>query len=252
MPYTVTPRKGIVHIFNYEKYERGANTRTGSATDVENLQKVFSSKLGFAVNIHNDLTKHETEERLRDITQAEKTAGLHIAVILAHGLNGQIRCTDGAIVPTDSFVSAFASNAALAGHPKIIIFQACRTPTREPSAAATAAPSRLNVRIDQVESDAEICSDMAIEVDHHRDVLVGFSTVCHYESFRHITTGSFFIQYLCEALHADVLDMSDVQHYVTNKLSGESMPEGYRQVSIWKSTLAKRLVLPCFKSGTSD
>ena len=170
---------------------------------------------------------------------------------MAHGRNGQIVCSDGSIVPTDSFVGAFASNSVLAGNPKIALFQACRKPLPH-NETATGNTSRSNVRIDKVEADA-ICSDVdVIEVSHHRDVLVGFSTVCDYPSFRDTEEGSFFIQYICEAVRADILDMGDVQHYVIDKLSGESMPDGFRQVSIWKSTLAKRLVLPCFKSGTSD
>ncbi|CAD5125939.1 DgyrCDS14119 [Dimorphilus gyrociliatus] len=203
----------IVSNTHFEKKEI-LRDRTGSHWDCRNISEIFTT-LGYDVEIWNNCTKPEFEQKLRKEINSttHEIANSFFFVVLSHGDENGFYLKDGN--PNNNRSSGFYefsqierkfSNencVGLSGKPKIFIYQAC-----------------------QGNRKVSCSEDQRDEIDffHHpeSDILVAFSTVKGYVSWRSPTHGERMeineksvitgnLVYLMQNLDADILLLATCQ-----------------------------------------
>uniref|UniRef100_A0A3P8TED0 Caspase-3 n=2 Tax=Amphiprion percula TaxID=161767 RepID=A0A3P8TED0_AMPPE len=230
------PCIGICLIINNKNFHRstGMNTRNGTDVDAACLAKTFSS-LGYQVRVTNDQTVSEME-RLMSLASAEDHSqkASFVCVLLSHGDEGVIYGTDGC-EKLDTMISYFKGNRCrtLVGKPKLFFIQACRGSTLDDGALleADAVPEQTSEKI-PVEADC----------------LYAYSAAPGYYSWRNTSSGSWFIQSLCEVLQefSGKLELMQLMTRVNHKValnfeSASTIPgfSGKKQIPCIVSMLTK-------------
>ncbi|XP_043934182.1 caspase-8-like isoform X2 [Protopterus annectens] len=183
---------GYCIIINNRNFHDETKIRRGAEADLVSLQKVFK-KLHFTVECHNDLTADKIRMAVKSYqNDIHKRRDCFICCILSHGDKGTVYGVDGKRVPIRDITSCFTGQQcpSLIGKPKIFFIQACQGEKTQ-----YGVPLETDfLDVDLVETDAAPVIDSVAE---WADFLIGMSTMEDYESFRHRSKGSLYIQALC-------------------------------------------------------
>nr|CAD7446862.1 unnamed protein product [Timema bartmani] len=185
-------RRGKAVIFNHDEFEL-KETRLGSHVDVENLNHVFSG-LGFQVEIHNNLEFVEIKGIISDLAMEDHSdADCLLVTVLTHGMdNGYLHSKDS-VYNVEKLWMPFTAEKCqtLAGKPKIFIIQACRGQELDSGVKL------VERRMSRTQTDS---STGNYKIPTFADILIAFSSVDGFYSFRNPEEGTWFIRCLCAEL----------------------------------------------------
>uniref|UniRef100_A0A8C4IGA5 Caspase-8 n=1 Tax=Dicentrarchus labrax TaxID=13489 RepID=A0A8C4IGA5_DICLA len=243
--------RGMCVIFNNEDFPgTSLNYRGGSQRDEKTLHQVFE-KLGFTVVVHNNLT---AESMRRELEKLGKKNFLDddalVVCMLSHGNKGSVYGTDAQQVFLQDVTKPFTSGQAptLAGKPKLFFIQACQGSLYQRGYV----PCPPRPRQEEEDRESRLEEDAGPvhgeTVPHDADFLLGMATVPECKSFRNTSTGSIYIQQLCQELlrSAESSERDDDILTVLTRVNREvSKGEylNYKQMPEPKYTLTKKLVL---------
>ena len=234
---------GIALIINNESFHPNTGemeelaVREGSERDVKALETLFEA-LSFNVMTERNKGRQEILEILDHISLEDHSAyNCFVLWLLSHGKDGHIYGADGETVPIES-VRDFFSNArcpTLRGKPKLIFIQACRG-SQEEKGVVVDSPTSVN------EQPTASATNDKITIADHADILMAYSTVSGYLSYRNEYDGSRFVQCIVEVFrefagHEDLLSML----IMVNKKISEMGNKGSKQVPAPTTTLTRKL-----------
>ncbi|XP_071348720.1 caspase-8 [Trachinotus anak] len=244
--------RGWCVVINNEDFSESErlNNRGGTQEDAKVLKSVFT-RLGFTVEIHNNLTADGIRRQLRELgTKNFMTHDALVVCVLSHGEKGCVFGTDEKPVLLRELTQPFTSKNAstLAGKPKLFFIQACQGDGyQEGSVPCPPRPreEEEEVRQSRLEEDAGRVNGEKVAWD--ADFLLGMATVPECKSFRNTSTGSIYIQELCRQLirSAQSLERDDILTVLTRVNREVSKGEylTHKQMPEPKYTLTKKLVL---------
>ncbi|CAH0555779.1 unnamed protein product [Brassicogethes aeneus] len=203
-------KRGKVLIINNIAF-KGKHERKGAEQDSTRLTKLFT-KLKFNVTAKKDLKRSGMESELKKFAAdtSLKSHNMMICVVMSHGTNmkdsngtiTQISGIDDELLWVNDILKIFADekHKHLVGKPKIFIFQCCRGDDELVHTDAT--PFRPTAR-------------------SYSDMLIAYSTLPGFVSYRDPVEGSWYIQKLCEVieLHGHSLDIEDILKIVDEEIS---------------------------------
>lgn len=235
-------RRGIAVIINNVLFVNGMPERQGSEKDAYCMETTFK-KLGFRVIIRHNKSVKSMKELFYDLSITDhRDNDCFVCVILTHGEDDDIIFgTDGKI-PVEDLLAYFLPDKcpSLSGKPKLFFIQACRgTKMDEGKEVHDAMPSFYS-------KSAVKHSKIPIWAD----VLIAYSTVSGYYSWRNCLTGSWFIQSIShvftnEATEKELMEMlTKVNYKVANEFESRTeFPKNNRmkQVPCIMSMLTKQL-----------
>lgn len=178
-------RRGIALIINNEEFHQstGMSTRGGSSRDVDSMRTALT-KLEFKVIARNNMTVGQMKRIFGDISADDHTHNdCFLCVILTHGDDGGvIYGTDGNI-PLDDLIAYVLPNKCknLAGKPKLFFVQACRG-------------TKLDKGMEVHDALGFGPTMGAQKIPLWADMLIAYSSVPGYYSWRNCKNGSWFIQ----------------------------------------------------------
>lgn len=241
-------RRGIALIINNEEFHTSTRMtgRSGSRRDAESMKGILN-KLGFKVIARNNMTVKQMRLIFEDISADDHTNNdCFVCVILSHGDDGGIIYgTDGKI-PLDDLISYILPNkcSTLAGKPKLFFVQACRG-------------TKLDKGVEVHDAMGTMGSSPRItpakKIPLWADMLIAYSSVPGYYSWRNCRNGSWFIQSLCCILEkfGNELEiqqiMTKVNFHVAYEFESRSNDETMnrmKQVPCIASMLTKELYFP--------
>ncbi|CAL8286314.1 unnamed protein product [Arctogadus glacialis] len=203
------PCIGRCIIINNKNFDRrtGMNQRNGTDMDAGNAMQVFK-KLGYKVKVYNDQSIDQIQQVLRSAAGDDHgDFASFICVLLSHGDDGVFFGTDGPL-ELRSLTSLFRGDQcrSLVGKPKLFFIQACRGTELDGGIETDSGPDYGTTKI-PVEAD----------------FLYAYSTAPGYYSWRNTTSGSWFIQSLCEmvAKYAKELELQHILTRVNHKVAVE-------------------------------
>ncbi|XP_059903690.1 caspase-3a [Gadus macrocephalus] len=203
------PCIGRCIIINNKNFDRrtGMNQRNGTDMDAGNAMQVFK-KLGYKVKVYNDQSIDQIKQVLSSAAGDDHgDSASFICVLLSHGDDGVFFGTDGPL-ELRSLTSLFRGDQcrSLVGKPKLFFIQACRGTELDGGIETDSGPDYGTTKI-PVEAD----------------FLYAYSTAPGYYSWRNTTSGSWFIQSLCEmvAKYAKELELQHILTRVNHKVAVE-------------------------------
>lgn len=237
-----------------EQEREKLDARLGSDKDLASLEKLFEA-LDFKVKTERNIEKQKILKVLDDTaTDDHSTYDCFVLCLMSHGKEGSIYGADGETVLIETICDFFSNSncATLRGKPKLFIIQACRGREKEKGVAkdspnsSESQPSTADDEEERKEESADRGWNFTLPeiIPDHADILMAYSTVSGYASFRNPRDGSRFVRCLVEVFqekagHEDVLSMLTM---VNKRIS--SMGEiDSKQVGQPTSTLTKKLFL---------
>ncbi|CAL8368791.1 unnamed protein product [Boreogadus saida] len=241
--------RGTCLVINNEHFTGGGlQIRRGTLKDKESLQQVFG-KLGFQVVVHSDLTADAIRRVLEDLGKMSfYKADVLVVCVLSHGENECVFGTDGKKVSLRDLRMPFTSAGAptLAGKPKLFFIQACQGSAYQKGALpCPPRPQDEEARRTSMSLEEDAGPLPEELVAEEADFLMGMATVEECKSFRHIYTGSIYIQELCKQLLVSAKRKDDLLTTLT-RVNREVSKGDYllhKQMPQPKYTLTKKLVL---------
>ncbi|XP_069082173.1 caspase-8-like isoform X1 [Pleurodeles waltl] len=218
--------------------------RKGTDADAKKLKKIFQW-LQFIVEERRDLTAYRILQTMMEYGQKDhEKMYCFVCCILSHGLKGAVYGTDGRSVLIEELTRSVDGERclSLAGKPKVFFIQACQGKEGQKGVLIQRDSG------EDIKSDANplVSDDTKVSIPIGADFLTGISTVDHYESYRHISNGSFYIQSLCkhlEKLCPREFDLMSILTEVNKDLSIKVL-NGNKQMPKIDSTLRKKLIFP--------
>ncbi|TRY79548.1 hypothetical protein TCAL_12406 [Tigriopus californicus] len=185
------------------------------------------------VTVRRNLTKTDLEYWIQEFACNNKhaNASLCILVVLSHGYETGIVCTDGKLIEKEWLLNQFINTKSgiLQDKPKFFIFQACRGNT----------PPGYNVTQNNTDcifgkSDS---GQSSLPRPLWRDCLIAEATIYGYGAYRHEIEGSIFIQSLCKVFmeHACDTDIRDMLDMVTIAVQSEANTVQYLQTPSYEN-----------------
>lgn len=224
--------RGLLIIFNNVNFSKSSRmgTRNGSEMDVIALQDTFTC-LGYKVVIKRDSTVNRMLDicmRIAELEMLKEHTALFIAV-LSHGeKNDYVYGYNGNGIQIDDLIEPFRGNncPGLAGKPKIFLVNACRGTQFDDGVGVRLydkydktkqAPQTRSKTSDRSTTDvAEISQNFRnIKIPHTADVLIAYSCVSGYFSWRNQKEGSWFVQHLCKQLQEANYETDDFMRILT-------------------------------------
>ena len=200
--------------------------RPGAQHDKTKI-RTFCTNIGCIYQIHDDLTAEGMIEVCKRFSQTNFSMyDAVLCFISSHGDEGDvIYGTDGNRVTVNDVVSKFIGKVSLANKPKLFFMQNCRGRYTDGG-------------VDMVHADRPRTTPFRIPFE--ADMLVSFSTVDGYESYRDVTQGSWFISKLMEVLNERDHDLSLTELLcIVNKRVSRMDYYGRKQMSCFRTTLRK-------------
>ncbi|XP_060942272.1 caspase-3a [Limanda limanda] len=223
------PSIGQCIIINNKNFDRrtGMNQRNGTDVDAANAMKVFA-KLGYKVKVYNDQTVEQLKQVLVGVSKEDHSSSASlVCVLLSHGDEGVFFGTDGS-VELKYLTSLFRGDRvkSLVGKPRLFFIQACRGTDLDGG----------------IETDS--VDDGTTRIPVEADFLYAFSTAPGYYSWRNTTSGSWFMQSLCEMIskYGKQLELQHIMTRVNHKVAVE-----FESVSYSPGFNAKKQI-PCIVS----
>ncbi|NWJ01911.1 CASP8 protein, partial [Crypturellus undulatus] len=227
---------GYCVILNNYLFKNPNLNREGTVQDGEAVKKVFE-RLQFETVEHMNLEANQLYAKVEEYSKKDHSnMDCFVCFILSHGEKGKIKGTDEKCINIKDILLCFSGSncPSLAGKPKLFFIQACQGSV---SHQAVMLKEDLSVYL---ETDAVPLPS----IPDQADTLLGLSTVEDFESYRSVTTGSVYIQCLCEKLeqlcplHMDIVTiLTDV-----NKTVASRVLNGWKQMPKISSTLRKQLI----------
>ncbi|XP_064468130.1 uncharacterized protein LOC135378895 isoform X2 [Ornithodoros turicata] len=115
-------------IFNFWKFA-GGDERKGTEKDKERIRKVFGEKLGFDVDVHENLEKEAMLETLKKLAGEDHSRSCCLCLfVLSHGRDDIICCSDNQQIQLSDVYGQFdpTNCKGLTNKPKLFFIQACR------------------------------------------------------------------------------------------------------------------------------
>nr|XP_040042114.1 caspase-3a [Gasterosteus aculeatus aculeatus] len=200
------PSIGQCIIINNKNFDRGTgmNQRNGTDVDAANAMKVFGN-LGYKVKVYNDQSVAQIQHVLTSVSKQDHSCSASfVCVLLSHGDGDLFFGTDGP-VPLKSLTSLYRGDRckSLVGKPKLFFIQACRGTELDPG----------------IEADS--VKDETTRIPVEADFLYAFSTAPGYYSWRNTTTGSWFMQSLCDMIskYGKELELQHIMVRVNHKVA---------------------------------
>ncbi|KAL3876376.1 hypothetical protein ACJMK2_034228 [Sinanodonta woodiana] len=184
--------RGIAIIINNQHFDQHLKLKERSGTDVDGLTlyAVFQ-EMGFSVRVHENKKVSEMMDILSSKEdEYHRQSDCFMCAILSHGEEGVIYGTD-AKTDLQSLLRYFKGNACpgLVGKPKIFFIQACQGEEFDKG-------ENLNV----VDAMGYQPNENITKIPTQADVLIVYSSVPGFYSWRNCKKGSWFIQALTEVL----------------------------------------------------
>ncbi|XP_047669285.1 caspase-8 isoform X2 [Tachysurus fulvidraco] len=240
--YPMTQRPvGYCLIINNHIFHPSTNLRErkGTHADKDSLTEVFQ-RMHFKVEERRDLLSSDMLETVKEFSERDHSKmDAFVCCILSHGEKGTVLGTDGIPVPIRDLTKPFACCKMLTGKPKLFFIQACQGNNLQK------VWDEDGTEDDQFEYDAERAVLRSVPIE--ADFLIGMATVESYKSFRHIKTGSIFIQELCKCLQLGCSRNEDILSILTrvnSRVSAKELNFYCKQMPEPRYTLTKKLVLP--------
>ncbi|XP_056602006.1 caspase-22 [Triplophysa dalaica] len=187
--------RGLCVIINNENFKNPKMKRRGSDFDVVSLQIVFKF-LGFVVEKHNDLDANEIKCLMTKYSKDGRHGDCFVCCVLSHGDQYGILGKDEERCTFKDIRSPFdgVNCPSLVNKPKVFFIQACRgSETQKKVLVKTdASGGEPDQESDHVTDDYTIASGS--------DFLTVMSTVEGCRAMRDPSSGSWFIQSLCQYL----------------------------------------------------
>lgn len=191
------------------------NRRGASDLDAQKLENLFT-QLQYKVKMVRNQTSKQLKETLVQFAKLNDhgAADSMVVCLLSHGLEGQIYGVDGVLVSIPDLLALFNGYMAkdLVGKPKLFFIQACRGSDFDHGADMTdgayfqgdfpvkqTKEQLLNAAFptDKVETFVE-----PETLPAEADMLVAYSTVPGYVSWRNLQKGSWFVQAIVDVFSA--------------------------------------------------
>lgn len=184
--------RGIALIINNETFQNGLPKREGSGRDADCMQDVLKT-LQFTVIRVNNKTAKEMKQLFEDISRTNHAENAcFLAVIMSHGEDDDVLFGTDDTVTVTELVEYILPNIcpSLVGKPKLFFIQACRGTKLD---KGTEKP-------DAMESTKTAKKKNQMKIPLWADILISYSTVPGYFSWRNSINGSWFIQSLAKVL----------------------------------------------------
>lgn len=171
---------------------RPLEPRKGTEKDVEALKQCFS-RFKFEIIVKEDLTHTEILETINSvISTMDRSNSCLFVAILSHGLEGCVYGSNSIVLEIREIKNQILASAAhLLGKPKCLIVQACQGQDLQIS----------RVLENSLQTDSPSLITRPLAIPPYSDFLIAWSTVEGFASLRHILTGTWFVQTLCEMIN---------------------------------------------------
>ena len=200
-PMDAEPR-GYCVIFNNINFNQDfLTTREGSQKDADDLENLFSFKLGFKVLRYNDMPETEMMQNMEALREKDhEVFCAFVVIILSHGDRGIIYSSDSKKIPIKNISNMFtAINCpSLIGKPKIFIIQACQGHESMKAIAAKSYQNEYLTTPTRVVPDGILIDSDTIP--NEADFLFAFATISGHTAMRDIYDGGWYIQELVKSL----------------------------------------------------
>lgn len=228
-------KRGNALIINNERFLNGSPERNGTERDVVCMHMAFDH-LGFNVIIRNNQTVDEMKNLFSDMKATDHTEkDCFVAVILTHGEDDDVIFgTDNKITLTELIEYLLPNNCpSLSEKPKLFFVQACR-----------------GSKLDKGTEVRDAIKPVKKKIPLWADVLIAYSTVPGFFSWRNSLHGSWFIQTLGNVLktHGRKKEISELLTMVNSKVAYEyesnnaaSIYNRMKQMPNFTSMLTKQL-----------
>ncbi|XP_023290084.1 caspase-2 isoform X2 [Orussus abietinus] len=226
-PMRSNPRGFVLIIANIQYINE--RSRAGAEHDEKNLEELFK-QMGFEVTTLCNLTGKQIKDAIREFSCQKDFHKVHscFVVITSHGdqvaddsLETEIQGVDfnspryQPVLCTEILDFFTVERCrALAGKPKVFIFQACRG-------------QRIQKAIPRNVTDTCVKTDSIGKIDlnvqttrNYSDILVAHSTMPGFAANRDIKTGSWFIQILCDVFmnYACTTHLQDLFNMIDSRI----------------------------------
>ncbi|XP_074654159.1 caspase-3-like [Tubulanus polymorphus] len=211
--------KGYMLIINNKTFVSSGWDRNGTDIDCKNLETLFS-QLGFKIVIKNNLKAVDIVKAVNEFVSKPQHNLVDSCAfaILTHGSKDVVYGTDLDTVELNGIVGLFGNCDALKTKPKLFIIQACRGGMKDGGTIVNVQatdsdgsggfpdsdpdPPR-NKLTSKCQNDVQMMSQ---KWPNFTDLLIGFSTLPGYVSWRNKEKGSWYIQALCEVFSSHAHD----------------------------------------------
>ncbi|EFN67188.1 Caspase-1, partial [Camponotus floridanus] len=238
--------RGKCIIFNHEEFD-SVEKRQGSTTDVMRLKKSFG-RLGFDIEIENDLSHTEVMNKIEKLRQYDHTNNDCLCIIvLTHGLQNDLIWAKDVAYKSEKIWKPFTADkcTTLAGKPKLFFFQACRGDQVDSGVVLSPRNSTPLEATDTITS---------YKIPTHADFLIAHSSVQDFYTWRNPVEGTWYIQCLCKILdeygtEMDLISMLTLTarkvatDFASNNPKDETM-HGMKQVPSVTSMLIRSIYFP--------
>ncbi|XP_052414602.1 caspase-8 [Carassius gibelio] len=232
----------IINNYNFKESSSLPN-RAGTDKDRDDLSRLFR-RMHFKVEVQNDLTASDMKNVMGHFAKRDHTPmGAFVCCVLSHGLKGTVLGVDGNEVEIRELTVPIARCLTLASKPKLFFIQACQGNEGQNGVLTMDAPG-IATEDDSYDEDAFNPEARSIPIE--ADMLIGMATVQDYQSYRHTTEGSIYIQELCNQLEKFCPRKEDILSILTkvNREVSFKILKGHKQMPEPRYTLTKKLVLP--------
>nr|CDS30656.1 caspase 2 [Hymenolepis microstoma] len=251
-PVNSTPR-GYILLVNIANFEPGCglSNRLGSSEDVADLESMLTD-LGYSVQVLLNLSSTQLEAALSSFVKnpvhySVDAGGL---IVMSHGVQDYIYTSDGKLFSINDILEAFTNKSfpAMAGKPKLILFQACRGEEKdrgyifEPDAVAL---NQHSSHLESVDGTIVVNKTNWKCLPSMSDYIIAYSTLPGFVSWRSETKGSWFIQTLVGVFRkfASTLHVLDLLTEVNRRLVEESQDREFKQITQQQHTLTRPFYL---------
>ncbi|XP_028410346.1 caspase-3-like [Dendronephthya gigantea] len=227
--------------------ENFTEKRLGADADRKNINQ-FCRKANFSVNKLSDLklcntenlkTDNLTGEEIGDLFKTILTEGdfssydAFVCFISSHGNPDGIVGVDGNTHSFEKIFKRLSRCNSLVGKPKLLFAQNCRGEKRDYGVTRP----MLRTQSDHVHSNS-------LTIPKEADILVAYSSVDGYESYRDTKEGSWFITALTQVFNAHFkeLQVTDMLAIVNEAVASREHAQGWKQMPCFSSTLRRSVI----------
>lgn len=226
-------RRGIALLFNNVHFG-SMEVRKGSDKDCNDLAAILM-KMDFEVKIYKDPTSTTIGSVLSETAALDHSdADCLIVAVMTHGESSLLYSAEG-LYPVDMLWAPFTADKCptLAGKPKLFFIQACRGDQLDDG---------VDIMEDRDETDS---APSTYTIPIFADIMVAYSTVDGFYSWRNPDDGSWFIQSICKEfeINGQTRDLLTMMTFVNRRVAFH-----YKSYVPHKLTYHQKKQVPSFTS----